>query len=61
MGQERTRITDTSSGSSTAFGTKHQLAKNWCMDVNSEEFESFLKRMPWDDAWDHSVPAEKAF
>ena len=61
MGQERTRVTDTSSGSSTGFGTKLQLAQLWCMDVNSDEFTSFLQRMPWDEAWDHEVPAERAF
>ena len=61
MGQERTRTTDISSGASAAFGTKHQLAQIWSMDVESDAFGSFLAKMPWDEEWDLTIPAERAF
>ena len=47
---------------SVGWGTKWQVAKQCCMDVESAAFKTFLTHVASSkEMWDETVPVEKAF
>ena len=47
---------------SVGWGTRWQVSKECCMDVESAGFKKFLSHVPSSaDMWDETVSAEKAF